>query len=92
MTSFLHVGGACFGLQFVIHSASMHVRHLSGSRYLLRNSSNLLVDIPKLMPMLYHLEVRLHTASLSSRRLDKSGLIKWSMFRSVGYKIITKSL
>ena len=72
MTSFLQVGGAYFGLQFVIHSASIHVRHLSGSpRCLLRNSSNLLVDIPKPIPMLYHLKVRLHTATLSSLRLDK---------------------
>ena len=71
MTNFFQVGGAYFGLQFFIHSANMHVRHLSGSRYLLRNSSNLLVEIPKAMPMLYHLEVRLLTASLSSLRLDK---------------------
>lgn len=71
MTSFLQVGGAYFGLGFIIHSTSTHVRHLSGSRYLLRNSSNLLVEIPKPMPMLYHLKVRLHTATLSSLRLDK---------------------
>ena len=84
MTSFLQVGGAYFGFGFFIHSTSTHVRHLSGSRYLLRNSSNLLVEIPKPMPMLYHLKVRLHTARQTFKENRKKVKItNWQHTQSV---------